>query len=197
MQLTRDQRLVAIAIHAVKYEQAVGYPPQVLIAQWAIESKWGARPSGRHNLFGMTFNPGRHSGFSWVATWEELTEAGIASLPADERRTITQREPMATRRGWFRVELQRRFADYPSPQASIADKVGLITTAPRYAAAWAAYQANKDIDSFIQAICDAGYATAGYYAQLAQKIAAQPNVARAIAAARAASGIKPTPGAPK
>jgi len=197
MQLTRDQRLVAIAIHAVKYEQAVGYPPQVLIAQWAIESKWGARPSGRNNLFGMTFNPARHSSYSWVATWEELAEAGIASLPADERRAITKREPMPSRPGWFRIELQRRFADYPSPQASIADKVGLITRAPRYAAAWSAYQADKVIDAFIEAICIAGYATAGYYPQLAQKIAAQPNLARAIAAARAASGIKPTPGAPK
>lgn len=197
MQLTRDQRLVAIAIHAVKYEQAVGYPPQVLIAQWAIESKWGARPSGRNNLFGMTFNSARHSSFSWVATWEELTEAGIAGLPPAERQTITKREPMLNRRGWFRVELQRRFADYASPAASIDDKVGLITTAPRYAAAWAGYQATKDINAFIDAICAAGYATAGYYPQLAQKIAAQPNVARAIAAARAAAGIKPTPGAPK
>jgi flagellum-specific peptidoglycan hydrolase FlgJ len=197
MHLTRDQRLVAIAIHAVKYEKEVGYPPQVLIAQWAIESKWGARPSGRNNLFGMTFNPARHASFSWVATWEELTEPGITALPADERRTITKKEPIVNRRGWWRVELQRRFADYSTAVASIDDKVGLITTAPRYAAAWSGYRANKDIDSFIEAICAAGYATAGYYAQLAQQIAGQKNVARAIAAARAASGIKPTPGAPK
>ena len=197
MQLTRDQRLVAMAIHAVKYEQAVSYPPQVLIAQWAIESKWGARPSGRNNLFGMTFNPRRHKSFSWVATWEELTEAGIAALPQDERRTITKREPMPNRAGFWRIELHRRFADYESPQASIADKVGLITTAPRYAAAWSQYGLDRDINQFIEGICRAGYATAGYYPQLAQQIAAQPNVARAIAAARAASGIKPTPGAPQ
>jgi flagellum-specific peptidoglycan hydrolase FlgJ len=197
MQLTRDQRLIAIAIHAVKYEASIGYPPQVLIAQWAIESKWGQRPSGRKNLFGMTFNPRRHASFSWVATWEELTQAGIDSLPAEERQTITNKEPMVNRRGWFRVELQRRFADYPSEAASIDDKVGLISTGPRYAAAWAGWKATKDIDAFITAICRAGYATAGYYPQLAQQIAAQKNVARAIAAARAASGIKPTPGPPR
>jgi flagellum-specific peptidoglycan hydrolase FlgJ len=197
MQLTRDQRLIAIAIHAVKYEAGIGYPPQVLIAQWAIESKWGARPSGRNNLFGMTFNPARHASFSWVATWEELNDAGIASLPPEERRTITKKEPIPHRPGVWRLELQRRFADYDSPRASIEDKVGLITTAPRYAAAWSGFRATKDVDAFITAICRAGYATAGYYPQLASQIAAQKNVARAIAAARAASGIKPTPGAPK
>lgn len=189
--LTRDQRLVAIAIQAVKYEREIGYPPQVLIAQWAIESKWGSKPSGRNNLFGMTYNPARHSGFSWVPTWEELTEVGISALPPDELRTMTKREVLPRRNGWWRVELQRKFADYASPQASIADKVGLITTAPRYHAAWSAFLRDQDINALLVGICAAGYATASYYPQLAQQIAAQPNVARAIAAARAAASQKP------
>lgn len=195
--LSRDQRLVSMAIHAIRYEKSVGYPPQVLLAQWAIESKWGARPAGRNNVFGVTYNASRHQAFSWVSTWEELTDAGIAALPEEERRRITRREPLVNRPNLWRVELERRFADYPDVQTAIGDHVGLITTAPRYSAAWSQFNADKDIDQFLEGICRAGYATAGYYAQLAQKIAVQRNVLRAIAAARAAAGIKPTPGAPK
>ena len=123
--MTRVQHLAAMAAIAVSYERSVGYPPDVLIAQWAIESNWGKRPSGKNNLFGMTFNPSRHKSFSWVPTWEELTQDGIDRLPLDERNRIRSVVPMSNRPGYFRVELDRKFADYDTAEESIADKVGL------------------------------------------------------------------------
>ena len=88
--MTRMQQLAAMAAIAVSYERSVGYPPEVLIAQWAIESNWGKRPSGKNNLFGMTFNPSHHRSFSWVLTWEELTQEEINRLPADERARVRE-----------------------------------------------------------------------------------------------------------
>jgi flagellum-specific peptidoglycan hydrolase FlgJ len=183
--MTRVHHLAAMATIAISYEHRAGYPPEVLIAQWAIESNWGKRPSGKNNLFGMTFNPSRHKSFSWVPTWEELTQDGINRLPLDERQRIRSTVPMSNRPGYFRINVERKFADYETAEDSIADKVGLITTAARYRSAWTAFQQNRDVNALIGGICAAGYATAGNYAALAQQIAAQPNVRQAIAAARA------------
>ena len=182
--MTRVQHLAAMAAIAVSYERSVGYPPEVLIAQWAIESNWGKRPSGKHNLFGMTFHPSRHRSFSWVLTWEELTQTEINRLPADERARIRKTAPVPTRPGYFRVNLERKFADYDTPEQSVADKVGLITSAARYRAAWSAYRQDRNVDTLITGICRAGYATAGGYEALARQIAAQNNVHLAIRAAR-------------
>ena len=182
--MTRVQHLAAMATIAVSYERSVGYPPDVLIAQWAIESNWGKRPSEKNNLFGMTFNASRHKSFSWVPTWEELTQEGIDRLPLDERNRIRSVVPMSNRPGYFRVELDRKFADYDTAEESIADKVGLITTVARYRPAWTAYRRDRDPKTLIAGICAAGYATAGNYGQLAKQIAAQANVRQAIEAAR-------------
>ena len=182
--MTRVQHLAAMAAIAISYERSVGYPPEVLIAQWAIESNWGKRPSGKNNLFGMTFNPSRHKSFSWVLTWEELTQEEINRLPADERARIRESVAMPTRPGYFRVTLERKFADYDTPEESIADKVGLITSAARYRNAWSAYERDRNVNGLITGICRAGYATAGGYEMLAQQIAGQENVRRAIAEAR-------------
>ena len=181
--MTRPQRLAEMAAHAVRFERSTGYPADVIVAQWAVESAWGTRQSGRNNLFGMTYRP-RHSGFSWVPTREELTAAGIAALPAAERATITSQTPMPNRPGFFNVRLKRRFADYATVNDSIQDKVSLVMTSPRYAAAWTGYLRNRNVSEFIDAIAAAGYATAGNYMTLVKQIAGQKNVRDAIAKAR-------------
>jgi flagellum-specific peptidoglycan hydrolase FlgJ len=178
------QHLAAIAALAISHERHTGYPPAVLIAQWAIESNWGKRPSGKNNLFGMTFHPSRHRSFSWVMTSEELTKEQLNRLPADERARIQKIAPVPTRPGYFRVALERKFADYDTPEQSVADKVGLITSTARYRAAWSAYRQDRNVDKLITGICCAGYATAGGYEALARQIAAQNNVRQAIRAAR-------------
>ena len=47
---TLETRLNEVARIAVRLEQQTGCPAQLLIAQWAIESKWGEKPVGPANL---------------------------------------------------------------------------------------------------------------------------------------------------
>lgn len=49
----RNQRLAEVARIAVRLEAETGCPAQLLIAQWALESQWGAEPAGVANYFGM------------------------------------------------------------------------------------------------------------------------------------------------
>jgi flagellum-specific peptidoglycan hydrolase FlgJ len=181
--MTRTQRLDEIARVAVDFERRTQYPAAVVVAQWAVESGWGERMSGKNNPFGMTYRP-RHSGFSWVTTREELTARQIAALDREERETITRKTPIPTRPGFFNITLRRRFADYPNLLAAVEDKVSLIMTSPRYAAAWSGYLRNRSVPDFIDAIAAAGYATAGNYMTLVKQIAAQRNVQSAIQQAR-------------
>ena len=50
---TLETRLNEVARIAVRLEQQTGCPAQLLIAQWAIESKWGEKPVGHANYFGV------------------------------------------------------------------------------------------------------------------------------------------------
>ena len=44
-----ETRLNEVARIAVRLEQQTACPAQLLIAQWAIESKWGEKPVGKAN----------------------------------------------------------------------------------------------------------------------------------------------------
>jgi flagellum-specific peptidoglycan hydrolase FlgJ len=48
-----ESRLNEVARIAMRLEQQTGCPAQLLIAQWAIESKWGETPAGHANCFGI------------------------------------------------------------------------------------------------------------------------------------------------
>jgi hypothetical protein len=50
---TREIRLNEVARIAVRLDQATGCPAQLLIAQWAVESKWGEKPVGHAKYFGV------------------------------------------------------------------------------------------------------------------------------------------------
>ena len=49
----RDARLREVARIAVALEAQTGCPAQLMIAQWALESQWGAKPAGHANYFGV------------------------------------------------------------------------------------------------------------------------------------------------
>ena len=49
-------RLLQIAAIAVAIEKDTQCPAQLMIAQWAVESRWGAKPVGNFNYFGMKQN---------------------------------------------------------------------------------------------------------------------------------------------
>jgi flagellum-specific peptidoglycan hydrolase FlgJ len=74
------------------------------------------------------------------------------------------------------------FADYDSLADSCRDYAWLITQGASYCAAWARYQADRDLHTLIVAVAGA-YATDPNYARLCTTIAGQSNVAQAIAEA--------------
>lgn len=157
MDKDRDRRLAEVARIAVRIEAETGCPARLLIAQWAVESEWGAKPAGAANYFGIK-KASRH----------------------DKCCIVTTQEVVAGRR----IEQKLQFADYDSLEASCHDYAWLITRGSPYAVAWANYQRTHDLPALIAAVAET-YATDPNYKALAATIAYQTNVAAAIDAARA------------
>jgi flagellum-specific peptidoglycan hydrolase FlgJ len=154
-----ETRLNEVARIAVRLDQETACPAQLLIAQWAIESKWGEKPVGHANYFGVK-RAARHTQWCAVAT-----------------REVVDGEPVLE---------NLEFADYDSLEDSCRDYAWLITQGAPYRAAWEQYQQDRDLHALIAAVAGT-YATDTNYAQLATAIAGQANVAQAIAGAQIVS----------
>lgn len=152
----RNDRLKEVAGIAVRLEAETGLPAQLLIAQWALESKWGVKPAGNANYFGMK-KTARHSRCCTVTTHEVI----------NGRREV----------------MDLKFADYGSLEESCRDYAWLITWGAPYRSAWSQYQRDKNLDGLIAGVARV-YATDPAYADLISQIAGQSNIAAAIAAAR-------------
>ena len=150
-------RLNKVASIAVRLEAEMGVPASAIVAQWAIESSWGAKPAGHANYFGIK-KAARHTQCCTVTTQEVVNG-----------KRITQ---------------ALEFADYASLEDSCRDYAWLISHGTPYAVAWLRYLANKDAQGLIAGIART-YATDPNYARLATQIAGQSNVQKAIAEARA------------
>jgi flagellum-specific peptidoglycan hydrolase FlgJ len=155
----QEQRLREIAAIAVRIEDEMGLPAQMLIAQWAIESQWGARPAGQANYFGIKAAD-RHKLCCTVATREVI--------------------------GGNPVRQTLQFADYDSLDASCRDYAWLITQGAPYRQAWLDFQQAGGVASLARKIAGV-YATDPGYARLLERIASQANVLDAIAQARGAA----------
>jgi flagellum-specific peptidoglycan hydrolase FlgJ len=152
----RESRLREVARIAVVLEAQTGCPAQLMIAQWALESNWGARPAGNFNFFGVK-RADRHQKCCTVTTREVI--------------------------GGKSVVRNLEFADYDSLEDSCGDYAWLITQGEPYKAAWERYLRDRDLHALIEAVAGK-YATDPGYAHLAATIAGQTNVAQAISAAR-------------
>jgi len=156
----RKRRLAEIARIAVVLERETRFPAELLIAQWAIESRWGERPVGRNNYFGIK-RAARHRVFTVVHTHEVISG----------ERKLTSAE----------------FADYESLEEACRDYVRLITRAAAYRAAWTRYVETGNVDALIDGIARI-YATDPNYAALVRAIARQKNVVEAVRSARSELG---------
>lgn len=150
----REQRLKEVAHIAVALEAQTGCPAALLIAQWALESNWGAKPAGNANYFGIK-RAARHTKFCTVTTREVVNGKSVVE--------------------------NLEFADYDSLEDSCRDYAWLITHGSPYHAAWTRYQIDHDLHALIAAVAGT-YATDPNYAHLAAVIAGQGNVAQAIVA---------------
>jgi flagellum-specific peptidoglycan hydrolase FlgJ len=152
----REQRLKEVSRIAVALEAQTGCPAQLLIAQWALESEWGAKPAGNNNFFGIKKSD-RHKLCCTVATREVVNGKSVVQ------------------------ELQ--FADYDSLDESCRDYAWLITNGAPYHAAWQQYLSDRNLHTLIAAVARV-YATDPNYARVAAAIASQDDVAQSIADAR-------------
>jgi flagellum-specific peptidoglycan hydrolase FlgJ len=150
-----ETRLNEVARIAVRLEQQTACPAQLLIAQWAIESKWGEKPVGHANYFGIK-RAARHTQWCTIETREVVNGKSVIE--------------------------NLEFADYDSLADSCRDYAWLITQGAPYCAAWARYRADRDLHTLIVAVAGI-YATDPNYAHLATTIACQANVAQAVAEA--------------
>jgi flagellum-specific peptidoglycan hydrolase FlgJ len=151
----RQERLDEVARIAVKLDAETGCPAQLLIAQWAVESDWGAKPVGHANYFGIK-KDSRHTKCCTVTTREVINgKAVIENL---------------------------EFADYDSLEDSCRDYAWLITHGAPYHAGWEQYQQSRDLNALVAAVAHV-YATDPVYAQLIDTVANQANVGEAVATA--------------
>jgi N-acetylmuramoyl-L-alanine amidase len=153
---TLETRLNEVARIAVHLEQETGCPAQLMIAQWAIESAWGAKPVGHANYFGIK-KADRHTKCCTMTTREVVNGKSVVE--------------------------NLEFADYDSLEDSCQDYAWLITRAAPYSVACSRFQKDHDLEGLIKAVAQV-YATAPSYTDLAIAIANQGNVAGAIARAR-------------
>ena len=122
---TLETRLTEVARIAVRLEQQTACPAQLLIAQWAIESKWGEKPVGHANYFGVK-RAARHTQWCTIETREVVNGSSVIE--------------------------NLEFADYDSLADSCRDYTWLITQGAPYHAAWARYQADHDLHTLIVAV---------------------------------------------
>ena len=88
-------------------QQAYGVPASVTLAQWADESAWGTRCTGKFNFFGVKASAKQTASLCW--THEVLDGKSVAC--------------------------QQRFADYVSLDAAFGAHAALLTH-PQFAKAW-------------------------------------------------------------
>jgi flagellar protein FlgJ len=151
-----NRRLAEVARIAVRLETETGVPARLLIAQWAVESRWGAKLVGDFNCFGIKL-AARHTKSCSVMT----------------------REVVAGQERHLRLE----FADYDSLEDACRDYAWLISHGDPYRAAWQRYREDGDFDAVIDGVARV-YATDPGYAALLKRITVQANVTAAIQAAR-------------
>lgn len=147
-----ETRLNEVARIAVRLEKETGCPAQLMIAQWAIESAWGAKPVGHANYFGIK-KADRHTKCCTVPTREVMNGKSVIE--------------------------NLEFADYDSLEDSCRDYAWLITRGAPYRVAWDQYQ-NNNLNSLIEAVARL-YATDPGYSHILAAIACQSNVSQAVA----------------
>ena len=136
----------AVWPQAVAAGNAMGIPPQFLVAQAALESGWGkseprfadGRPS--YNLFGIK------AGSNWQGATVEASSTEYVNGVAEKR-----------------VE---RFRAYGSYAESFRDYAQLLIQSPRYAGV----VGSRDAASFAQGLQRAGYATDPAYAAKLERV---------------------------
>lgn len=158
MPLTEQQQVAVneAAKCAVTAEGATGCPAALTLAQWALESSYGTRCSGRNNVFGIKAIKGEP--FEAVRTSEFIHGQHVS---------ITQ-----------------NFAVYPSLAVAFVEHGTLLTKGQPYVDAFRIYRASNNLPAFIEAVARR-YATDPDYAHKLNVIIQMPAIQQALHDAQA------------
>ena len=152
--------LVQAAASSVKCELATKLPAELTVAQWALESGWGAHQPG-DNCFGIKAYAGCF-GVQRLRTIEV-----IAGKP---------------------VSLLEDFACFPSLDACFEKHAWLLTEGKPYQLAWAEYLQSSNLEALVADIARV-YSTAPDYASLLLCIISMPEVVEALTKSRLANRL--------
>ncbi len=141
------------AIHsALACEQKTKLPASLSVAQWVLESKWGATQPG-NNCFGIKAYAGC---FGVQKLWTVEVVDGV------------------------RAPVIREFAMFPSLDACFEKHSALLTSGKAYASAWAHYLQTHDLETLVRQISPI-YASDPRYADILLNIIAMKEVKRCLA----------------
>ena len=154
----------------------------MMVAQWAIESGWGANAPG-FNAMGIKAYPGCY-GRQLLTTTEWFTGAeAIHFLSGWQGRSATLVQPAQTNsKGRQKYHCQDWFAVFESLDGCFAKRAELFTVPP-YASIVDQWKQDGDFEGMVRGIA-AHYATSGDYADTILKVLAMPQVIAAITAAQ-------------
>jgi flagellar protein FlgJ len=158
--LTSQQlpRLAAAALAACLCEKATGLPAEITVAQWALESGWGASAPA-NNCFGIKAYHG----------------------------CVAQTLPTLEYVAGEQVRRVLVFAAFDSIADCFEYHARLITEGKSYTKAWANYLGSRDLQGLIADLAPI-YATDPAYADKLRSILAMAQVQTALALARKGNG---------
>lgn len=169
------------ATYAGQCEQATGVPAELSIAQWALESGWGAHTPG-NNCFGIKEYP-QCTGKQLLHTREyfkvEEAQQWLASKPG---RTAKLEDATKDAIGRQRYACEDWFAAFPTLGHCFIKRATLFHSF-RYLTHFSRYSEDRNLVRFVQGIAPI-YASDPDYANHVLQIASMPEVIAAVKAVR-------------
>ena len=179
--LTEKQRsaMASILPAAIASERDTGCPAELTVAQWAIESAWGAAVF-ENNPFGIKAYPGC-AGRQLLRTQEYFTDLEVGGfLARGQGRTAVIHGQRASSRNLY--DVRDFFATFPTLADAFSFHGRLLQQGP-YRAAWDRYQKDHDLAAYIHGIA-AHYSTTASYGDTVAQWATHPEITAAVVAAR-------------
>ena len=147
---------------AKKSQDETGISAIAILAQAALESGWGDHAPG-FEFFGVKSFSKDHSADQLMTTCDFSRRADL-QFP----QIISVTPTTINGQKFFKYVVKDWFKKYNSAEAAFTDHSNFFLNNPRYGQA---LEVRSDPMAFLQAISDAGYATAPGYAVLIKKIA--------------------------
>lgn len=174
----QETSLASASQAAIAAERTTGCPRELSVAQWALESSWGAKQP-ENNCFGIKVYAGCY-GVQLLMTDEWFTSLEFERWRAGHP-TLKYIGPArgVNSKGRSPYKLQDEFATFPTLEACFEYHGKLIATGARYRAAWDNYERDLDLDGLIEDISKV-YATDPGYAKKLRVILRMPQVVEAL-----------------